>query len=52
LFYTGLKHELLRLREIYKVGMFDNRVLKDLFVQNGEKVIRGGRKLREEELVT
>jgi len=47
-----MKKELLRLRELYKVGMFENRTLKDLFVQNGEKIIRGERKLRKEESVT
>jgi len=34
-------------------GMFENRALKDLFVQNRVKVIRGGeKKLHKEELVT
>lgn len=30
-----MKHELLRLKELYKVRMFENRALKELFVQNG-----------------
>jgi hypothetical protein len=32
---------------VYKVGMFENRALEDLVVQNGENVIRGGRKLHK-----
>jgi hypothetical protein len=51
-FHTGVKHDFFRLREVYKVGMFENWALKDLFVQNGEEVIRGGRKLHKEDIVT